>query len=52
MKANLTKGNFPQTFHYKLAWLSSVFYIIGGGATVTSSMIMAMVADVVSESQR
>jgi hypothetical protein len=50
--ADLAKGYFPQTFHYKLAWLCSAFNIIGGGTVVTSSMIMAMLADVVNESQR
>ncbi|KAI7976553.1 hypothetical protein EIK77_005996, partial [Talaromyces pinophilus] len=43
---------FPQTFHYKFAWFSSAFYSVGGGSTVTSSMIMAMIADMVDEGQR
>ena len=48
----LVAGFFPQTFAVQLIWLSPAFTTIGGGGWVAGSVVLTIVADVVSESQR
>lgn len=39
-------------FPVRLIWLSAIFLLIGGGATVFAATLLALIADVFSEEQR
>lgn len=50
--SDLAKGWNPEMLDIRLVWLSSAFYVIGGGPVVADSLFYVLIADVVPESSR
>lgn len=43
---------WSNVFPVRLTWISTIFYLIGGGELVMSAMIFTMVADIAPEEKR
>ena len=50
--SDLAKGWNSDILDIRLIWLSSAFYVVGGGPVVANSLIYVLMADVVPESSR
>ena len=50
--SDLAEGWNSEILDIRLVWLSSAFYVVGGGPVVANSLFYALLADVVPESSR